>query len=133
MPERQPVNFMFQFLYGKFLRGMARICVHATEKYGSVDQYCDGPLHGEKSPINHALDHIFKYLAGEPHDFLTNEDKNGHLIAAAYNLMMQYKYEQMGIAEPLNKVNNEFATLKSNKPITGMFPPTVIEMEKDGN
>lgn len=108
--KRQPVNFKWQFLNMSFLRRMAEVCVHAEEKYGSTDQYCDGPLHGEKSPVNHAFNHLALYVEGVPHDWLG--DVEDHLPAAAYNLMMEWFYRKAGIHEPQNKVNSLKAIAK---------------------
>jgi len=101
--KREEVGFKFQFLNWDFLRDMARICKYAEEKYGSTDQYCDGPLEGDKAPTNHICDHLADYLTGKPHDKFG--DRRFHLVAIAYNAMMEYFYLSRGMEEPLNKVN----------------------------
>jgi len=90
-PKRDPVQFDYTALNWTFLRRVARIPLHAAEKYGSWDQYKDARLVGEKSPINHALDHLAKYMNGEPYDRWDGA-VDWHLVAAAYNCMMEFFY-----------------------------------------
>lgn len=102
-PKREPVNYLYQGLNWDFIAGMSKICIYATEKYGSFDQYMDGPLEGEKSPVNHAFQHLANYVKDVPHDkFGTRADQ---LLAVAYNAMMEWEYERRGMGLPLNKVN----------------------------
>lgn len=91
--KRDPVLFDYTGLNWDFIRKMARIPLHAAEKYGSWDQYKDARLTGEKSPINHAIDHLAKYMNGEPYDRWDN-DVEWHLVAAAYNCMMEFFYKR---------------------------------------
>ncbi len=89
--KRDPVLFDYTALNFDFIRRMARIPLHAAEKYGSWDQYKNAELTGEKSPINHAIDHLAKYMNGEPYDRWDNAI-DWHLVAAAYNCMMAFFY-----------------------------------------
>lgn len=90
-PKREPVDFDYTALNWDFLRGLAWIPMHAAEKYGSWEQYRDARLAGEKSPVNHAIEHLRKYMLGEPYD---KRDGNirWHLVAAGYNVMMEFYY-----------------------------------------
>lgn len=89
--KREPVDFDFTALNWDFLKKMARIPLHATEKYGSWSQYKNARLEGEKSPINHAIEHLRKYLAGESYD-RWDKGVDWHLVAASYNCMMAWYY-----------------------------------------
>ncbi len=88
--KRVPVDYDFGALNPAFLTGLAKIAGYASEKYGSALQYANGRLVGEKSPINHAIAHIMLYVQGESHDRFG--DVRWHLVAAAYNLMMEHFY-----------------------------------------
>lgn len=90
--KREPVNFDHNALDPRFLHALARIAGHAKEKYGSWEQYKNSRLTGEKSPINHIYEHLNQYRLGENYDRFEGS-KKWHLVAAAYNLMMEYVYE----------------------------------------
>jgi len=88
--KRVPVDYIYHQLNWDFIHGMAQIASYAAHKYGSVQQYADSRLAGEKSPVNHMLRHMGQYITGEKHDhFQTME---AHLLAIAYNAMMEYYY-----------------------------------------
>jgi len=88
--KRQPVNFRYDSLNWEFLKLLAEIGHYASEKYGSPEQYTNGRLEGEKSPINHIPEHLRSYIAREPHDHFG--DIKYHLAAIAYNCMIEYFY-----------------------------------------
>jgi hypothetical protein len=90
--KRVPVDYIYHQLNWDFIHGMAQIASYAHGKYGSVQQYADSRLAGEKSPVNHMAAHLKQYITGEKHDhFQTME---AHLLAIAYNAMMEYYYYQ---------------------------------------
>lgn len=89
--KRLPVDFDYEAIHPDFLKGLAQIAVYATEKYGSWSQYKDFRLTGEKSPLNHAFEHIRMYRCGEPYERFDGSLR-WHLVAAAYNLMMEFFY-----------------------------------------
>lgn len=89
--KRVPVDFNYEAVNPTFLKMLARIGSYAAEKYGSWEQYTRARLVGEKSPINHAYEHIRCYVVGEPYDKFDGDPK-WHLAAAAYNLMMEFFY-----------------------------------------
>ena len=89
--KRDLVQFDYTALNWDFIRRMARIPLHAAEKYGSWSQYTDARLVGEKSPANHAIDHVRMYLMGEKYD-RWDGDPRWHLVAAGYNCMMEFFY-----------------------------------------
>lgn len=91
--KREPVDHDYTALNWDFIKAMAWIPLHAAEKYGSWHQYTAARLSGEKSPANHAIEHIARYLKGEPYDKLDGHPRR-HLVAAAYNLMMAYYYDK---------------------------------------
>ena len=90
--KRHPVTYRFDGLNWDFIKMMAEICYLADQKYGSAEQYADGELKGEKSPLNHIPEHLRQYVTGEPHDYF--EDPIYHLVAIAYNAMMQALYHR---------------------------------------
>lgn len=88
--KRQPVDHQSHRLNWKFIRLMGKIAHYASEKYGSVEQYTDSRLEGEKSPMNHIVGHIEEYSSRKPHDKFGNLEMQ--LAAIAYNAMMEYWY-----------------------------------------
>jgi hypothetical protein len=89
--KRVPVDYRYDALNPTFLKWMAKIGAYAAEKYGSWEQYRDGRLEGEKSPVNHIHEHLRAYVMGEPHDHFDG-DVRWHLVAVAYNAMMEFFY-----------------------------------------
>jgi hypothetical protein len=95
---RHPVDFQYHQLNWDFLKEMARIAHYASTKYGSIQQYTDSRLVGDKSPMNHMAEHIRQYVVGEEHDHF--HTVKVHLVAIAYNAMMEYYYyEKFGPGE----------------------------------
>lgn len=90
--KRQPVDWIFTALNPEFIRNMARIAKYASEKYGSWSQYTAARLDGEKSCVSHAIGHLMSYQLGEAHDKFG--DPKWHLVACAYNCMMQFFYHE---------------------------------------
>jgi hypothetical protein len=90
-PKRVPVDFRYDAVNPTFLHWMARIGAYASEKYGAWEQYAGARLIGEKSPINHIFDHLRKYQIGELYDHFDG-DTRWHLVAVAYNAMMEFYY-----------------------------------------
>lgn len=83
---------------------MAEIAHYADGKYGSVEQYTDGRLEGDKSPLNHIADHLRQYVTQRRHDKFG--DLSHQLAAIAYNAMMEFYYLQHGgptVADTLYK------------------------------
>lgn len=93
--KRVPVDHQTSRLYWPFIILMGKIAHYANEKYGSVEQYADGRLEGEKSPINHIAGHIAEYVSRKPHDKWP-DDPRMHLAAIAYNAMMEALYYEQG-------------------------------------
>ena len=89
--KRVPVDHDYTALNWDFIKAMAWIPLYAAEKYGSWQQYRDARLRGEKSPINHAIEHLRMYIAGEPYDKRDGHVRY-HLAAAGYNIMMEWYY-----------------------------------------
>jgi hypothetical protein len=91
VPKRVPVDFRYDALNPLFLKWMAKIGAYAAEKYGAWEQYTAARLVGEKSPVNHAYEHLRQYQMGEPYDHFDG-DPRWHLVAIAYNCMMAFYY-----------------------------------------
>ena len=73
---------------------MAELAHYATERYGSWEQYLGARLEGEKSPLNHIYCHLQQYADGEPYDHFDG-DVSRHLVAVAYNALMEWAYVKM--------------------------------------
>jgi hypothetical protein len=92
--KREPVNFDYEGLNWDFIKLQAEIAAHAKAKYGQIEQYADGRLEGEKSPLNHMAEHMRMYMAREEHDkFGTLKHQ---LAAIAYNASMEFYYLEHG-------------------------------------
>jgi hypothetical protein len=91
--KRIPVDFDYASVHPQFLKGLARIAGYAAEKYGTWHQYLGTRLVGDKSPVNHAYDHIRAYREQEVYERLDGHPR-WHLVAAAYNLMMAFVYDE---------------------------------------
>jgi hypothetical protein len=90
-PKRVPVDYRYDAVNPTFLKWMARIGAYAESKYGAWHQYTRARLTCEKSPINHAYEHLRAYTCGERYDHFDG-DPRWHLVAAAYNCMMSFYY-----------------------------------------
>lgn len=90
--KRQPVDYNYTALNWTFIKGLAKIAQYAAGKYGSAEQYLNSRLEDEKSPINHAIEHLVLYMQGVPHDHFNTIE--GQLWAAGYNVMMELGYMQ---------------------------------------
>ena len=92
--KREPVNFDYEGLNWDFIKLQAEIAAHAKAKYGQIEQYANGRLEGEKSPLNHMAEHMRMYMAREEHDkFGTLKHQ---LAAVAYNASMEFYYLEHG-------------------------------------
>jgi len=90
--KRVPVTFRYDGLNHDFIKMLAEIAHYAASKYGSAEQYANGRLEGEKSPVNHIYEHLRQYQTGEHHDHF--KDPIYHLAAIAYNAMMEALYHR---------------------------------------
>lgn len=93
--RRVPVDYDYSSLNWDFLHMMAQIAAYAKEKYGSAEQYTDGRLEDDKSPLTHICGHLREYARRQPYDHF-NEDTAYHLAAIAYNAMIEYYYLHHG-------------------------------------
>jgi hypothetical protein len=92
--KRQPISYLWSSLNWEFLRLLADIASYAEGKYGAAEQYTEGRLVGDKSPVNHMFEHLRAYIAREPHDRYGTAEHQ--LAAIAYNAMMEYFYLKHG-------------------------------------
>jgi hypothetical protein len=90
-PKRVPVDYRFDAINPLFLKWMARIGSYADKKYGAWEQYTKARLTGEKSPVNHMQEHLRSFMTGELYDHFDG-DVRWHLVAIAYNCMMEFYY-----------------------------------------
>jgi hypothetical protein len=121
MPEttevkRLPVDFNYEALNPTFLKWMAKIPILATEKYGSWHQYMRGRLVDTNSPINHIIEHVREYREGAPYDAFDG-DVRWHLVAVAYNAMMEFFYCSKWVApkNPFDLAHEEEAAKASKR------------------
>ena len=89
--KRVPVDFRYDAINPAFLKRMAQLAGYAAQKYGSWEQYRTTRLTGEKSPFNHIFEHLRQYQAQERYDHFDGDPK-WHLVAVAYNAMMEFYY-----------------------------------------
>lgn len=101
--KRLPVDYRYDALNWDFIHMMAEVAHLGGQKYGAPEQYISARLIGEKSPMNHILNHYREYMKGEPHDHF--QDLEHHLAVIAYNAMMEFYYHrQFGwLGSPLLK------------------------------
>lgn len=95
---RVPVDYDYNGLEPEFLHMMAQITAYADKKYaiyGGWTNYKKARLEGEKSPINHIYAHLGNYREKVPYDHF-NGNHIWHLVAIAYNAMMEFWYEVHG-------------------------------------
>lgn len=86
---RKDVNYRYDLLIPEFLAGMAEVAHIGAVEYGDHN-YKRSKLEGNRSPINHIYAHLNSYQRGIFHDKLQNLE--GHLLAIAFNAMMEYFY-----------------------------------------
>lgn len=105
--KRIPVDYRYDAINPTFLKWMARIGAYATEKYDAWEQYTGARLTGEKSPLNHIYEHLRQFSMGERYDHFDG-DVRWHLVAVAYNAMMEFYYvSRFGhVRHPLDHVES---------------------------
>lgn len=108
--KRVPVDFRYDAINPTFLKWMALIGSYADKKYGHWSQYTGARLTGDKSPINHIYEHLRQYAMGEPYDHFDG-DLRWHLVAVAYNAMMEFFYHSRWghMGHPLARGQNDSA------------------------
>jgi dATP/dGTP diphosphohydrolase len=90
---RDPIKERYDALLPEFLEAMALIGGHAVEKYKKWDNYMLSRLEGDQSPVNHIMKHLTEFRANRPYDKFDGS-RRWHLVAIAYNAMMEFWYEQ---------------------------------------
>ena len=90
---RHPVAYRYDAVDPAFLLAMAEIGAYGEKKYGRWDNYKSSRLRGEGGPINHIYEHLRQYRMREKYDHFEG-DVGRHLVAVAYNAMMEYWYYQ---------------------------------------
>lgn len=89
--KRVPVAFRYDAINPDFLKRLAMIGHYASEKYGSWAQYTNARLTGDKSAFNHIQEHLRAYQMNERYDHFDG-DPSWHLVAVAYNAMIEFYY-----------------------------------------
>ena len=59
-----------------------------------MGSYLGGAPNRENAPINHIYEHLRQYAEGEPYDHFDGDPRR-HLVAVAYNAMMEWAYHSM--------------------------------------
>lgn len=91
--KRDKKSFRYDLISSSFIYEMARIANYGAEHYGELN-WCKSRLTGEKGPVNHIHNHLRLYQENELYDHSEiGEDKKFHLVAIAFNAMMEYWYE----------------------------------------
>ena len=87
---RKTILERFDLVDPSFLRAMAKIMGLGAQIHGE-EAYLSGKNRADRSPINHALDHMNHYQLGHKYDKLEiGDDPKWHLAAAACNLLMEF-------------------------------------------
>jgi hypothetical protein len=90
---RLPVATRYDILDPQFWYSMALLAGVGAKKYGDFNWH-KSRLVGEKSPVNHAFQHLVDYQDGNSYDHTElGGHKKFHLIACAFNCMMEFFYE----------------------------------------
>lgn len=104
---RVPVFFNYTGLNWDFLKQMAEIVPYADKKYKSFAQYTKSRMTGDASPVNHMAEHLRQYMMDEPYDHFDG-DRGRHLVAIAYNAMIEWYYlRRFGPEQHPLKINRE--------------------------
>jgi len=119
-PKRKEVDYLFTCLDWNFIKALGQLGKSgqkSQEDEGNIPNYQKVRRTGDKSNINHLINHITSYICKEPHPL---GSRKWHLVAIAFNAMMEFfwvnkedddtVYPQEKISgNPLNK-NQEFLT-----------------------
>jgi len=91
--KRNPINTRYDILYPNFEEGLAKIAKLGADKYGDFN-WCKSRLTGDKSPLNHMQKHLISYKRKDVYDHkdVMGSDYKNHLLAIAFNAMMEYFY-----------------------------------------
>jgi len=90
--KRDPADFRFDLLDWEFIYSLALLAKFGADKYGELD-WQKSRLSGDKSPMNHIIRHFFSYKADEAYNHGDLTDPKYHLVAIAFNAMMEFWYE----------------------------------------
>lgn len=100
--KRDSVDYLYTALNWNFIKLMAQIAQYAEGKFndsgGAPNYAINDRLKGEKSPLNHIIEHYRQYITKVPYD---KQDHQiiWHLAAIAYNAMMEAQYYWQGEPE----------------------------------
>lgn len=88
-------DIRYDLLDPLFLEYMAKVADFGAKKYGDLN-WQKSRLTRDKSPINHIYTHLGSYQKKEPYDHPElGEDPKWHLVAIAFNAMMEFYYENV--------------------------------------
>jgi len=92
--KRDSCPTRYDIIDPEFLELMARVADYGAKKYGDFN-WQKSRLEGDKSPINHIYKHLKSYRMDEPYDHpeIAGTDRKMHLIAIAFNAMMEFYWE----------------------------------------
>jgi dATP/dGTP diphosphohydrolase len=89
---RNEVPYRFDILDWFFIKEMAVLAFIGAKKYGDFN-WKKSRLTGNSSPVNHMASHLSSYIQREEYDNPTlGSDPKNHLLAIAFNAMMEYWY-----------------------------------------
>lgn len=91
--KRDPSGVRYDILDPNFLHALAMLASIGAKKYGDLN-WQKSKLKGDKSCVNHIHSHLGSYQMELAYDHLElGNNKKYHLIAIAFNAMMEFWYE----------------------------------------
>lgn len=87
--KRDDVIYRYDLLVPQFIEALAMLGSYGANKYGDRN-WEQSRLTGGKGPVNHMYNHLVEFQMGTPHEFFGTS--RGHLVAIAYNAMMEFFY-----------------------------------------
>lgn len=103
--KRDKIGYLYTSLDWGFIRAMARLGLHGSDKYDTpgdpIPNWKQGVVLREKSPVNHMAEHMAAYNLGEHHDHFGCS--KWHLVAIAFNAMIEFFHYTEKPIEPSEK------------------------------
>lgn len=92
--KRDDKGYRFDILDPSFLRTLGKIADFGAKKYGDLN-WQKSRMIGHADPCNHILDHLTKYKLNDPYDHKEiGSERKFHLVAIAFNAMMEFWWEE---------------------------------------
>ena len=89
--KRKSVDYLFTCLDWNFIKDLAKLGhwsgIRRKENMNLKPGYMENRYTGDKSPINHMINHTTEYICGNEHPL---GSPKWHLVAIAFNAMMEF-------------------------------------------